>query len=166
VVAAPLAVGGPAVMALLTNQPMPVPVPAGGAPLPASRIGEPAPDFSLPDLDGKPVALSDFRGKRTMLLFWSPFCGFCQQMLQDLRQWEVKRSKDAPEILVVSTGVAQENRVMGLRSRMVLDMGMTVGQQFGANGTPMAVLIDADGRVASEVAAGAEAVLALAGRPA
>ena len=42
--------------------------------------------------------------------------------------------------------------------------GMSVGSKFGASGTPMAVLVDAEGKIASEVAAGAPAVLALAGQ--
>ncbi len=169
-VAGPLAVGGPAVMALLTGQPASAgsaPVPAGAAvptALQTVHIGDPAPELALPDLDGTTVSLADYRGRPTLLLFWSPSCGFCQQMLPDLRQWEVKRPAGTPEILVVSTGAAQENRLLALRSTVLLDAGMVTGQRFGANGTPMAVLIDADGRVASEVAAGAEAVFALAGR--
>lgn len=160
-IAAPLGVGAPAVMALLTGQPAPAAA-AAPAPPPAVRIGEPAPEFTLPDLDGKNVSLAEYHGRRTMLLFWNPGCGFCQQMLQDLRTWEVQRSAGAPEVVVISTGAAQENRVMGLRSPMLLDSSMSVGQRYGAMGTPMAVLVDAEGRVASEVAAGAEAVLSLA----
>src|ERR1700686_3813868 len=38
----------------------------------------------------------------------------------------------------------------------------TIGPKFGIHGTPMAVLVDADGKIASEVAAGAPNVLALA----
>ena len=67
-----------------------------------------------------------------------------------------------PRLLVVSTGSVEENRALGLRSPVVLDSAMSLGQQFGAMGTPMAVLLDAEGRVASDVAAGAAAVLALA----
>jgi hypothetical protein len=54
---------------------------------------------------------------------------------------------------------------MGLRSPVVLDKaGMSIGKQFGATGTPMAVLVDPAGKIASELAAGAPAVLELAGR--
>jgi len=50
---------------------------------------------------------------------------------------------------------------MQLRSPVVLDQqDMSVGRLFGATGTPMAVLIDAEGKIASELAAGAPAVLA------
>jgi hypothetical protein len=54
---------------------------------------------------------------------------------------------------------------MGLRSVVLLDAGgMSIGSKFGATGTPMAVLVDAEGKIASELAAGAPAVLALAGQ--
>ena len=32
---------------------------------------KPAPEFSLPDLDGRPVALADLRGKVTLVFFWA-----------------------------------------------------------------------------------------------
>ena len=126
-------------------------------------MGEPAPDFSLPDLSGQTVSLSDFRGDKTLVLFWRPSCGFCQRMLADLKAWEGEPPKDAPKLLVVSTDSVETNQAMGLRSPVLLDQdGMSVGSLFGATGTPMAVLVDAEGKIASELAAGAPAVLALA----
>ena len=54
---------------------------------------------------------------------------------------------------------------MGLRSPVLLDQdGMRVGRLFGVTGTPMAVLVDVKGKIASELAVGAPAVLALAGQ--
>jgi len=132
-------------------------VPAG------PKVGEPAPSFALPNLAGKPVNLSDFRGNRTLLLFWNPGCGFCQRMLDDLKDWEVHPPKGAPRLLVVSTGTVEANQAPGLRSTIVLDQNMSVGSKFGANGTPMAVLVDGQGRIASELAVGAPAVMTLAG---
>ena len=52
---------------------------------------------------------------------------------------------------------------MGLNSPVVLDQQFSVGQAFGVGGTPSAVLVDVEGRIASEVAVGAPAVLELAG---
>ncbi len=51
---------------------------------------------------------------------------------------------------------------MGLRSPVLLDDGSNVAGSFGASGTPMAVLVDEQGTVASQLAIGADAVLALA----
>jgi peroxiredoxin/uncharacterized membrane protein YphA (DoxX/SURF4 family) len=128
---------------------------------PVAKVGEPAPEFTLPDLRGKQVNLSDFRGSKTLVLFWNPACGFCQRMLSDLKVWEARPPKGAPKLLVVSTGTVEANQAMGLRSPVVLDQGFRVGNIFGATGTPMAVLVDAEGKIASEDAAGAPAVLAL-----
>ena len=128
-------------------------------------MGEPAPDFSLPDLSGQTVSLADFRGNETLVLFWRPSCGFCQRMLPDLKAWEARSPTDAPRLLVVSTDSVADNQAMGLRSPVLLDQdGMSVGRLFGATGTPMAVLVDAEGKIASELAVGAPAVLALAGQ--
>jgi peroxiredoxin len=126
-------------------------------------IGEPAPDFSLPDLTGQIVHLSDFRGSRTLVLFWRPGCGFCQRMLADLQAWETQKPAGAPKLLMVSSESVESNQAMGLRSPVLLDQaGMSVGSTFGATGTPMAILVDAEGKIASTLAAGAPSVLALA----
>jgi peroxiredoxin len=126
------------------------------------KIGEPAPALKLPDLTGKSIDLEASRGHMTLLLFWNPGCGFCQRMLDELKAWEASPPQGAPQLLVVSTGTVEANRAQGLRSPVVLDQNFTVGRMFGANGTPMAILVDAEGRVASEVVAGAPAVMELA----
>ena len=132
-----------------------------GSPVPA--IGEPAPDFSLPDLEGNLVTLSDFQGNSTLVLFWRPSCDFCQSMLADLQAWEARRPEGAPNLVVVSSESVADNRAMGLGLPVVLDhTAMSVGCQFGATGTPMAIVVDEKGKIASALAAGASAVLALA----
>jgi methylamine dehydrogenase accessory protein MauD len=129
---------------------------------PAPSISQPAPALALPDLDGKTVDLAEFQGTSTLVLFWSPSCGFCQQLLPELKRWERKRRAASPRLLVVSTGTVEENRAMGFTSPVVLDIEGSAMRSFGATGTPMAVLVDAEGRVASSLVVGAEAVMALA----
>jgi peroxiredoxin/uncharacterized membrane protein YphA (DoxX/SURF4 family) len=127
------------------------------------QVGEEAPDVRLADLAGKEVSLQDFKGKETLVLFWNPGCGFCQQMLPDLKELEASPPEDAPKLLVVSAGSEEANKEMGLASPMLLDQQFAVGRAFGALGTPSAVLVDAEGKVTSAVAVGAPAVLELAG---
>jgi peroxiredoxin len=137
---------------------------AGAPTMPAAReIGEPAPEVKLADLEGRTVELKDFRGQETLVLFWNPGCGFCQQMLSDLREWEQNPPKEAPKLLVVSAGTEETNREQGLSSTVVLDRNFAVGRAFGASGTPSAVLVDAEGKVASNIAVGAPAILELPG---
>jgi methylamine dehydrogenase accessory protein MauD len=138
---------------LLRPQP-PIPV--------TKRVGDVAPEVRLPDLEGNIVELADLRGKQTLVLFWSPGCGFCQQMLPDLKEWEARAPEGAPRLLVVSAGAEEVNREMGLTSPVLLDQNFATGRAFGAGGTPSAVLVDAEGKVASGVAVGARAVMELA----
>ena len=126
-------------------------------------LGEPAPEIKRTDLKGKDIDLADFRGEETLVLFWNPGCGFCQQMLADLKEWEANPPEGAPRLLVVSAGSEEDNKAMGLTSPVVLDQSFTVGRAYGAVGTPSAVLVDAEGKVASEVVVGVEGVLELAG---
>src|SRR5215208_5821876 len=130
----------------------------------ALPLGEPAPEVKLPDLQGNTVERTkDFKGQQTLLVFWNPGCGFCQQMLSDLREWEQNPPEEAPKLLLVSAGTQEANRAQGLSSTVVLDQNFAVGRAFGASGTPSAVLVDAEGKVASDIAVGAPAVLELAG---
>jgi peroxiredoxin/uncharacterized membrane protein YphA (DoxX/SURF4 family) len=126
------------------------------------KIGEPAPEVRLTDLKGNEVSLQEFSGKESLVLFWNPGCGFCQQMLPDLKEWEASLHEGAPKLLIVSAGTVEANKEMGLTSTVVLDQQFAVGRLFGASGTPSAVLVDAGGMIASEVAVGAPAVLELA----
>jgi thiol-disulfide isomerase/thioredoxin len=142
-------------MHLVQPQAPPVPV--------SKKLGEAAPEIELKDLSGETVKLKDFEGEKVLVLFWNPGCGFCQQMLPDLKEWESDPPEGAPpKLLVVSAGTAEANEAMGLGSPVVLDQQFNAGRAFGVSGTPSAVLVDEEGKIASEAAVGAPAVLALA----
>jgi len=184
-VGSPLAVGADAITALFARStdvplalptPMPLPIaapqdntpcPNCGQPQPPSPmavgIGTRAPAIRLPNLAGKTVTLDSYRGSNTLALFWNPGCGFCSAMLDELKAWEAGAPKGSPKLLVVSTGTPETNRAMGLRAAVLLDQSFSVAPTFGVSGTPSAVLVDAKGMIASGVAVGKDAVLALAG---
>jgi hypothetical protein len=84
-------------------------------------------------------------------------------MLPDLIEWENKPPEGAPKLLVLSAGTAEANKEMNLSSPVLLDQEFATGLTFGTAGTPSAVLLDEEGKIASELAVGAPAVLQLAG---
>lgn len=125
------------------------------------RTGDPAPVAELADLDGRVHRLGAATGRATALLFWNPDCGFCRQMLPGLRTYEADARADAPDLLLISRGTVEANRGCGLRAPIVLDQENRVMRDYGARGTPVAILIDGSGTVVTDPAGGAEAVFAL-----
>ena len=128
-------------------------------------IGTEAPALELPSLDGESVSLASLSGRETVLLFWNPDCGYCSSMRDDVLAWEASANGVTPRLVVVSSGDAESTRAEGFSSLVLLDEDFIAGSAFDATGTPMAVRLDADGRIASRVIAGADAVLALAAEP-
>jgi thiol-disulfide isomerase/thioredoxin len=126
-----------------------------------ATVGEQSPVFRRPDLQGTPHDIGVSSAGETVLLFWNPGCPHCQELLPQLREWETHR--DAPEILVVSRGPRALNRQLGLASPVVIDDDRSIFRSFGATGTPAAVVIDANGIVASPVGRGVTGVRDLIG---
>ncbi|MBC7854589.1 MAG: TlpA family protein disulfide reductase [Pirellulaceae bacterium] len=133
---------------------------AGGLP-----VGTAAPDFVLPDLLGAYHKLSEFRGRDLLLVFFNPNCGFCTKMAADLAALPAESGDGRAVPIVITTGDAQENRKLveryGIRCLVLLQKEMEVASQFRAQGTPMGYRIDGAGRIASELAVGAEPLLKL-----
>ena len=127
----------------------------------APALGSAAPGFDLADSSGRRVKLADFRGTKLILLFWSPGCRFCKQIIDDIRGWEETDDAKQFDLLIVSTGPEQMHDGMDLRCPVLLDPTSTILQAFGGTGTPSAVVIDAGGNVASALARGGPAVRAL-----
>ena len=98
-----------------------------------------------------------------MLIFWNPGCGFCRSLHEDLLAWEAAPPEGAPALIVVSAGDVVGVKAEGFASTVLLDPEWTVSGALDAAGTPMAVLVSADARIASGVVGGASAVLELLG---
>jgi len=129
------------------------------------KVGDAAPRFSLTDLNGRVVATEDLLGRDTLLVFWDPDCPHCQALSEDIRRWEENPPKRAPELAIIVSGEADDVRTKAtnFESLVLLDPDFEIGALFGSNGTPSAVLIDAEGRLASSLVVGDRDVLLVAG---
>jgi peroxiredoxin len=104
-----------------------------------------------------------------LLIFFNPKCGYCMKMAPDLAALERHDSKEGPVLILVTTGTIEDNRRLieehGIRCPVLLQKEMEVAAQFQARGTPTGYLIDEEGKIASELAVGAEVLLDLARAP-
>ena len=127
----------------------------GRTPATPLAIGTEAPVFSALTTDGATLHSSELRGSETALVFWSPSCGFCRQAADDLVRWE---RTDGRRLVLLSSAPDDDLASRGFQGPVAIDDGMRIGAAFGAAGTPMAVLIAADGAVVSDLAAGRDAI--------
>ena len=129
------------------------------------RIGSRAPNFVLPAGDGETVSLSKLltTARPCVLAFVAPGCGPCVALLPELARWH-HAVADRLTLSVVTTGGADAAQRLtndyGL-DLVLADDGSTVSRAYGVPGTPCAILVGADGTVASAPAAGQAAIEAL-----
>ena len=90
-------------------------------------VGKPFPPFKLPDLGGKVVALEDFRGRKVLLVNWSPECGFCVRIAPDLAKLQQAFQAHNVALALASFGDARANRKLagehGLNGLFLLQIG-------------------------------------------
>jgi peroxiredoxin len=133
---------------------------------PGIAMGTVLHDFELPDLAGVQHLRSDWLGQRLLMVFISPYCRHSRALVSDLASLQATPAQTWPTPLVVSTGSVDENRRLvertGLTCALVVQEEMEVGALFEVAATPMAYLVDEEGRTASPLAAGRAAVLGLA----
>jgi peroxiredoxin len=127
-------------------------------------VGQSIPDFELPKLDEGKISSREFLGRKTLLTYWSPTCGFCNEMLEDLKGWNRNKGADDPELVIISASKdAGEKIKADFDSLILIDEKHQLLGKLGMQGTPSAVLIDEGGRIISEVAVGAQKIWELLG---
>ena len=129
-----------------------VPGPASGPPDP----GEPARPFTLPDLDGRPVELSSFKGRLVLLHFWATWCPTCREEMTILD--EAARAGRLT-ILGVNLGekrskVATYVKESRISFPILLDARGKVAAAYGVLSLPITLVVGPDGRVAEHVLMG------------
>lgn len=125
-------------------------------------IGTPAPEFSLPGVDGEMRSLESLRaaGNDVLLIFSSPFCKSCEALAANLGRWTLGRT-GLPNITVVSRGAAKENlsKLKGLApAQLLLQRESEVAHAYDCSSTPSGVLIGADGLIKSQLVIGGPAI--------
>lgn len=129
----------------------------------APFIGKTIPEFALEDLDGRTITNKDFKGERTLAVFWSTDCPHCVRIMSEIKEWDKSKSADDPKMVIFSEGDKEFHKELGLELPVLLEKGNKTAIELGMFGTPSAVLIDEQGRIVTETAVGAANIWALIG---
>jgi thiol-disulfide isomerase/thioredoxin len=124
-------------------------------------VGTVVPPFELSDLDGRTVTDEVLRGQQTLLLNWSPHCGYCGKIGPEVAELEPKLRERGVQTMFISIGSAEEVREQ--LGEFGLDVPVLLQDEdraeiFDGMGTPVAYLIDAEGKTTSELAFGSDQV--------
>ena len=118
-------------------------------------VGALAPDISLSDTTGNPVALSSLRGKYVLLDFWASWCGPCRQENPNVVRMYNKFKDKGFAIYSVSLDQAKANWTKAIRNdnltwTHVSDLKFwqsAAAQQYGVQAIPATFLLDKDGKI-------------------
>ncbi len=118
------------------------------------RSGDPAPDFSLPDLAGKTVSLADFSGKIVVFSLFATYCPPCLEELPRLENEVWQPLKDKGVVLIaVNRGEAADDvrsfaQEHNFRFPVLIDPEDSFGGRIADPTIPRLVVVDRRGRVA------------------
>ena len=122
------------------------------------KPGRPAPDFTLDDLQGQSVSLSDFRGQAVFLDFWSRGCLPCIEDFPYLEQ--IKQQTQGQKVVFLSISLdsdaawhqaVEEHGLTGVHVHSPGGWQAAVAQLYQIRSIPCYLLVGPDGRIDGRV---------------
>jgi peroxiredoxin len=118
---------------------------------PGLAKGQPAPNFTLPDLDGQMVSLTDFRGKVVLINIWATWCPPCVEEMPSMEKLYQELKGEGFEILAVSIDESGAKVVTPFMKKHKLsfpaltDPKGTIKSIYKTTGVPESFVINKDG---------------------
>lgn len=111
-----------------------------------------APDFTLPDLNGKKVSLSDFRGKWVVLDFWGSWCGWCVKGFPALKE-AYETYGDKIVVIGIDCNESEADWRAGVKEHQLPWLNLYNGndrklyEEYKIDGFPTKAIVNPEGRL-------------------
>jgi peroxiredoxin len=118
-------------------------------------VDSPAAAFNLQDLDGKPLSLSDYRGKVVLLNFWATWCTPCRGEIPQFIDYQNKYGPQGLQLVGISMD-DDAKPVHDFYQQFKMNYPVAIGSAGlaesygGVLGLPVTFLIGRDGRIAAK----------------
>ncbi|WP_404458097.1 TlpA family protein disulfide reductase [Oceanobacillus kapialis] len=116
------------------------------------NVGDQAPDFNLQTLDGESVKLSDYKGERVIVNFWTTWCPPCRTEMPDMQRFFEDNDPIILAVNLTDTEVSQQTvkefvKEYGLTFPVLLDDQAKVSALYRIQPIPTTYFIDANGKI-------------------
>jgi thiol-disulfide isomerase/thioredoxin len=112
-------------------------------------------DFTLVDIDGNEVSLSDFMGKKVFLNFWATWCPPCKAEMPEIEKI-YQETKDS-DLVILSVEIGESNDTVkefladkDYNFKVLLDLDQSVATTYGISAIPTSFFIDEEGNIISK----------------
>lgn len=114
--------------------------------------GSEAPDFTLPDLNGKDVTLKDLRGNNVFLVFWASWCDPCKEEMPDIEKIHTEYKDKDLVVLSINTGEDKEAvkefiEASGYTFQVLLDSELDVARAYKTSNIPVSLFVNKEGKI-------------------
>ena len=117
-------------------------------------------DFTLTNLEGKKIKLSDYKGKMVVLDFWATWCGPCRASFPNMQELVTKYKNDNIEFFFINTweresdSEIKENVSKFIKENkysfnVLFDFDDEIVTKYKIKGIPTKIVIDKDGNIIS-----------------
>lgn len=129
------------------------------APVTKAAEGGAAPDFTVKDLDGKDVKLSELKGSVVLVNFWATWCPPCREEIPSMMKLNRAMNGKAFRMLAISIDEGGKDAVVkffkGNRDLPTyLDTDGKISQLYGTTGVPETFVVDKQGVIQKKIVGG------------
>ena len=125
----------------------------------SATVGEKAVNFTLKTVDGKRMNLADLRGKVVVVNFWTTWCEYCQEEMEELVKFSKDTKSSNVELLGVNVTTSERSEQSVIQFVNGLDLPFPIGldvqgevsRMYRIIGIPTTYIIDREGMVRKKI---------------